>query len=80
MCSYRQTFRFNHIQFLHLKFVQSGSGSHRGSGGGGVIDFTQPGQNTYIRGRTNQLGNIAPSGILGNGRYTPNAQNVITSG
>ena len=31
------------------------------------IDFTV--QNTYIRGRTNQLGNICPTGLLYDGRY-----------
>jgi hypothetical protein len=41
---------------------------------------TKPGQNTYIRGRTNQLGNVAPTGILGNGSYRPNGAQVITSG
>jgi hypothetical protein len=47
------------------------SGSHSGSGGGGTIDFTTPGQNTYIRGRNNNAGNNAPTGLLGNGSFTP---------
>lgn len=39
------------------------------------IDFTK--QNTYIRGRSNQLGNTVPSGILGNGTFMPT---MMTSG
>jgi hypothetical protein len=45
------------------------SGSHSGTGGGGTIDFTTPGQNTYIRGRNNNAGNTAPTGLLGNGHF-----------
>jgi hypothetical protein len=40
------------------------------------IDFTN--QNTYIRGRTNQLGNTPPSGFVTGGRYMPNGPQVIT--
>jgi hypothetical protein len=42
------------------------------------IDFTK--QNTYLRGRSNQLGNTAPTGVLGNGEYRPNGAQVVTSG
>jgi hypothetical protein len=51
------------------------SGSHRGTGGP-PIDFTTPGQNTYLRGRTNNQGNTAPTGLLGNGSFMPFA-NVV---
>ncbi len=43
------------------------------------IDFTQPGHNTYLRGRTNQSGNTPPSGFIGQGMFIPSG-NVITSG
>jgi hypothetical protein len=42
------------------------------------IDFTK--QNTYIMGRTNQLGNTPPSGFVTGGKYMPNGPNVVTSG
>ena len=50
----------------------------RSSGGGSVIDFTTPGQNTYLRGRTNNLVNTAPTGIFGNGHFEPQA-NVVNN-
>lgn len=45
--------------------------------GGGPLDFTNPGQNTYIRGRTNQSGNIVPNGFITSGRYMPNGSQVV---
>jgi hypothetical protein len=45
---------------------------------GGPLDFTNPGQNTYLRGRSNQLGNTVPTGFISSGHYTPNGQQVIT--
>lgn len=51
----------------------------RHDGRSGVIDFTTPGQNTYLRGRTNQMGRTCPTGTLYVGKYTP-PSTVITSG
>lgn len=38
------------------------SGTERGEGGP-PIDFTQPGHNTYLRGRTNSYGNTHHQGL-----------------
>jgi hypothetical protein len=46
---------------------------------GGPLDFTNPGQNTYLRGRNNQLGNMVPTGFITGGQYMPNGAQVITS-
>lgn len=51
----------------------------RSDGRSNPIDFTIPGRNTYLRGRTNQMGNTCPTGILYAGTYTP-PSNVVTSG
>jgi hypothetical protein len=36
-----------------------------------IIDFTEPGHNTYLRGRHNNLGSICPTGTLYPCRYQP---------
>jgi hypothetical protein len=42
-----------------------------------IIDFTKPGHNTYIRGRSNNNGDVVGSGTLYTGTYVP-PSNVIT--
>ena len=42
------------------------------------IDFTK--QNTYLWGRSNQLGNTVPSGFITSGSYKPNGTMVVTNG
>src|SRR5215469_15485337 len=37
----------------------------------GIIDFTKPGHNTYIRGRSNNHGDVVGSGTLYTGTYVP---------
>lgn len=44
--------------------------------GGSELDFSNPGQNTYLRGRIDNLGGTAPTGLLGNGHFEPQA-NVV---
>jgi len=43
-----------------------------------IIDFTKPGHNTYIRGRSNNNGDVVGSGTLYTGTYVP-PSNVITT-
>lgn len=42
-----------------------------------IIDFTEAGHNTYLRGRHNNLGTNCPTGTLYPCRYQPSA-NVVT--